>query len=280
MLASIVRCWWVVSLAVRLCAACYHSTPVTRRPEAHHVRCPESFVDTWWIRLASNGIQMHEGHLNQTNNVPRAQPCRQTLIRRHAIDNRRPGNQSYAWNDTGARSGSTLIDTGCNAPPKYPKLGLNLHDRMMDRSSCAAWISPSPERQPPRRNRLQLPASSPHPAAGHHTRHNRRGWYHSGTTATLGSRLEGVALFLLDSGQRVTAWRLLHGMLLVGASDVPALGSLPAHAASAAQSAAAVAARVLSSSRTALLSDWWLATIISRTQRARSAIRCTGAISS
>ena len=53
-----------VSLAVRLCAACYHSTPVTRRPEAHHVRCPESFVDTWWIRLAPNGIQMHKGHLN------------------------------------------------------------------------------------------------------------------------------------------------------------------------------------------------------------------------
>ena len=32
----------------------------------------------------------------QTNNVPRAQPCRQTLIRRQAIDNRRPGNQSCA----------------------------------------------------------------------------------------------------------------------------------------------------------------------------------------
>ncbi len=28
------------------------------------VRCLESFVDTWWIRLASNGIQMHKGHLN------------------------------------------------------------------------------------------------------------------------------------------------------------------------------------------------------------------------
>ena len=28
------------------------------------VRCPESFVYTWWIRLAPNGIQMHKGHLN------------------------------------------------------------------------------------------------------------------------------------------------------------------------------------------------------------------------
>ena len=81
---------------------------------------------------------------NQTNNVPRAQPCRQTLIRRQAIDNRRPGNQSYAWNDTGARSGSTLIDTGCNAPPKYPKLGLNLHDRMMTTRKVGGEMSEGP----------------------------------------------------------------------------------------------------------------------------------------
>ena len=35
------------------------------------MRCPESFVDTWWIRLASNGIQMHKGHLNDLR-VPEA----------------------------------------------------------------------------------------------------------------------------------------------------------------------------------------------------------------
>ena len=29
------------------------------------MRCPESFVDTWWIRLASYRTHMHKGHFEQ-----------------------------------------------------------------------------------------------------------------------------------------------------------------------------------------------------------------------
>lgn len=51
-----------VSLAVRLCAACYHSILVTRRPEAPLCAARNPFVDSWWIRLASYRTQMHKGH--------------------------------------------------------------------------------------------------------------------------------------------------------------------------------------------------------------------------
>ena len=81
---------------------------------------------------------------NQTKNVPRAQPSRQTRIGRQAIDNCKPDNQACAWNDTGARSGSKHVDTGCNAHPKYPKLGLNLRDRMVTTVKAGGEMSVDP----------------------------------------------------------------------------------------------------------------------------------------